>query len=337
MEYELLKFFVTHPGKVFTREQLLSRVWGYEYYGGARTVDVHVRRLRAKLGEEHANLIQTVRSVGYRFGQVRWPGGWPRSRPIPEGCAGGARVGVVGREEADERRPDPATEEQHDRPDHERSRAGSARLRPRRGRYNAVVAHASLTVLSTADDAWVVMRCRPRLRSRPGRPRGGRRPGPSSARACGPERFAVDRVDRGEVGEVGDEDRRLGDVVERRAAVAEHGRDVGEHLAGLGLDAVGAASRSRDPGRPGPRARASRRSAPRASTGRRRAARSGCRRASTGMCYLRSRRAVRVSRAGNVSGRTPSARVSAFHVAAATAAKTASDARARGGASSGAS
>jgi DNA-binding response OmpR family regulator len=73
MEYELLKFFVTHPGKVFTREQLLSRVWGYEYYGGARTVDVHVRRLRAKLGEEHANLIQTVRSVGYRFGQTRWP------------------------------------------------------------------------------------------------------------------------------------------------------------------------------------------------------------------------------------------------------------------------
>ena len=71
MEYELLKFFSTHPAKVFTREQLLSRVWGYEYYGGARTVDVHVRRLRAKLGEEHANLIQTVRSVGYRFGQTR--------------------------------------------------------------------------------------------------------------------------------------------------------------------------------------------------------------------------------------------------------------------------
>jgi DNA-binding response OmpR family regulator len=72
MEYELLKFLATHPGKVFTRETLLSRVWGYEYYGGARTVDVHIRRLRAKLGEEHANLIQTVRSVGYRFGQPRW-------------------------------------------------------------------------------------------------------------------------------------------------------------------------------------------------------------------------------------------------------------------------
>ena len=72
MEYELLKFLSSHPGKVFTREMLLSRVWGYEYYGGARTVDVHIRRLRAKLGEEHANLIHTVRSVGYRFGQSRW-------------------------------------------------------------------------------------------------------------------------------------------------------------------------------------------------------------------------------------------------------------------------
>ncbi len=72
MEYELLRFLATHPGRVFTRETLLSRVWGYEYYGGARTVDVHVRRLRARLGEENAHLIQTVRSVGYRFGQGRW-------------------------------------------------------------------------------------------------------------------------------------------------------------------------------------------------------------------------------------------------------------------------
>jgi DNA-binding response OmpR family regulator len=72
MEYELLKFLASHPGKVFTRETLLSRVWGYDYYGGARTVDVHVRRLRAKLGEEHAPLISTVRSVGYRFGETRW-------------------------------------------------------------------------------------------------------------------------------------------------------------------------------------------------------------------------------------------------------------------------
>ena len=72
MEYELLKFLASRPGKVFTREILLSQVWGYDYYGGARTVDVHVRRLRAKLGEEHANLIHTVRSVGYRFGKSRW-------------------------------------------------------------------------------------------------------------------------------------------------------------------------------------------------------------------------------------------------------------------------
>ena len=72
MEYELLRFLAAHPGKVFTRETLLSRVWGYDYYGGARTVDVHIRRLRAKLGEEHAGLIHTVRSVGYRFGQSRW-------------------------------------------------------------------------------------------------------------------------------------------------------------------------------------------------------------------------------------------------------------------------
>ncbi|MGP8162311.1 MAG: winged-helix domain-containing protein [Acidimicrobiales bacterium] len=72
MEYELLRFLAAHPGKVFTREVLLARVWGYEYFGGARTVDVHIRRLRAKLGEENAHLIETVRSVGYRFGTARW-------------------------------------------------------------------------------------------------------------------------------------------------------------------------------------------------------------------------------------------------------------------------
>lgn len=68
MEYELLRFFVENPVRVWSREQLLSRVWGYEYYGGARTVDVHVRRLRAKLGEERASWIATIRSVGYRWG-----------------------------------------------------------------------------------------------------------------------------------------------------------------------------------------------------------------------------------------------------------------------------
>lgn len=72
MEYELLRYLASSPGKVFTRETLLSQVWGYDYFGGARTVDVHVRRLRAKLGEEHAALIQTVRSVGYSFGESTW-------------------------------------------------------------------------------------------------------------------------------------------------------------------------------------------------------------------------------------------------------------------------
>ncbi len=67
MEYELLKFLVTHPRRVFSREALLNRVWGYDYYGGARTVDVHIRRVRAKLGSEHASRIKTVRSVGYRW------------------------------------------------------------------------------------------------------------------------------------------------------------------------------------------------------------------------------------------------------------------------------
>jgi DNA-binding response OmpR family regulator len=68
MEYELLRFFLSHPGRAWSREQLLERVWGYDYFGGARTVDVHVRRLRAKLGEERASWIATIRSVGYRFG-----------------------------------------------------------------------------------------------------------------------------------------------------------------------------------------------------------------------------------------------------------------------------
>lgn len=72
MEYELLKFLASQPGRVFSRETLLTQVWGYDYYGGARTVDVHIRRLRAKLTEEYAGLIQTVRSVGYRFGESRW-------------------------------------------------------------------------------------------------------------------------------------------------------------------------------------------------------------------------------------------------------------------------
>lgn len=66
-EFELLKYLAQHPGRVFTRAQLLQEVWGYDYYGGTRTVDVHVRRLRAKLGPEFEQQIGTVRNVGYRF------------------------------------------------------------------------------------------------------------------------------------------------------------------------------------------------------------------------------------------------------------------------------
>ena len=66
-EFELLKYLAQHPGRVFSRAQLLQEVWGYDYFGGTRTVDVHVRRLRAKLGPEHESLIGTVRHVGYKF------------------------------------------------------------------------------------------------------------------------------------------------------------------------------------------------------------------------------------------------------------------------------
>jgi DNA-binding response OmpR family regulator len=65
-EFELLRFLALHPGRVYTRPALLREVWGYDFYGGTRTVDVHVRRLRSKLGVEHEHLIETVRGVGYR-------------------------------------------------------------------------------------------------------------------------------------------------------------------------------------------------------------------------------------------------------------------------------
>lgn len=66
-EYELLKFFMTHPTQVFTRDVLLNKVWGYEYFGGARTVDVHVRRLRAKIEIKNQKFIETIRNIGYKF------------------------------------------------------------------------------------------------------------------------------------------------------------------------------------------------------------------------------------------------------------------------------
>ncbi len=71
MEYELVKLLIGHPGRVYKREEILSQVWGYDYFGGMRTVDVHVRRVRAKLGQDHAWLLETVRGVGYRLAQVR--------------------------------------------------------------------------------------------------------------------------------------------------------------------------------------------------------------------------------------------------------------------------
>ena len=64
---ELLKYLAQHPGRVFTRAQLLQEIWGYDYFGGTRTVDVHIRRLRSKLGPEFEAIIGTVRNVGYRF------------------------------------------------------------------------------------------------------------------------------------------------------------------------------------------------------------------------------------------------------------------------------
>ena len=71
-EYELLRFLALNPGKAFTREMLLNQVWGYDYYGGSRTVDVHVRRIRSKI-EQHEPYIETVRNVGYRFVEVNPP------------------------------------------------------------------------------------------------------------------------------------------------------------------------------------------------------------------------------------------------------------------------
>lgn len=99
-EFELLKYLVQHPGRVFTRAQLVQEVWGYDYYGGTRTVDVHVRRLRAKLGPEHEQLVGTVRNVGYRFDPPKDRraedrgapdrSGRGRGEPGPAGSADGA-------------------------------------------------------------------------------------------------------------------------------------------------------------------------------------------------------------------------------------------------------
>ncbi|HEY7143405.1 MAG TPA: response regulator transcription factor [Streptosporangiaceae bacterium] len=101
-EFELLKFLAQSPGRVFTRTQLLQEVWGYDYFGGTRTVDVHVRRLRAKLGAEHEALIGTIRNVGYRFVPVKGEA----DRPGPAGRDGRA-VAWPG--------PGPDRDDEHDR------------------------------------------------------------------------------------------------------------------------------------------------------------------------------------------------------------------------------
>lgn len=82
-EFELLKYLAQHAGRVFTRAQLLQEVWGYDFFGGTRTVDVHVRRLRAKLGAEHEQLIGTVRNVGYKFVRPGRPGAHPTGLSLP--------------------------------------------------------------------------------------------------------------------------------------------------------------------------------------------------------------------------------------------------------------
>ncbi len=176
MEHELLKFFATHPGKVFTRETLLSRVWGYEYYGGARTVDVHVRRLRAKLGDDHAGWIQTVRSVGYRFGQSRWGVGGsagasakPRRRGLAILVEGPPDEGTPERPTHKER--DWAQEHHHQHNDH----------CSRHGPYGNPASARTMNFDGRSEAS--PRQRRPTPRPRPGRPAGGRPRRRSSGRA----------------------------------------------------------------------------------------------------------------------------------------------------------
>jgi DNA-binding response OmpR family regulator len=97
-EFELLKYLAQHAGRVFTRAQLLHEVWGYDFFGGTRTVDVHVRRLRAKLGPEYESLIGTVRNVGYkavRPTRGRLPSGEHDATNVPEPDADGRQDPLV--------------------------------------------------------------------------------------------------------------------------------------------------------------------------------------------------------------------------------------------------
>jgi DNA-binding response OmpR family regulator len=104
-EFELLKFLAQYPGRVFTRAQLLQEVWGYDYFGGTRTVDVHVRRLRAKLGADHEALIGTVRNVGYRFVPVRGDEGGRDQTSRDQSSRDQSSNDERGRDEGDNGRP----------------------------------------------------------------------------------------------------------------------------------------------------------------------------------------------------------------------------------------
>ncbi|GAB3563095.1 response regulator transcription factor [Spelaeicoccus albus] len=104
-EFALLCHLAGHPGRVFTRDQLLREIWGDDYYGGSRTVDVHVRRLRAKLGNEYDDCIATVWGVGYRFSALRQPRhNDPDMRPSNESTdrSPGRRTGRAERDSAQE-------------------------------------------------------------------------------------------------------------------------------------------------------------------------------------------------------------------------------------------
>ena len=95
-EFELLKYLAQHAGRVFTRAQLLQEVWGYDFFGGTRTVDVHVRRLRAKLGAEHEQMIGTVRNVGYKFVRPSRAGLGVPTGALPDDADDGRRRPPVG-------------------------------------------------------------------------------------------------------------------------------------------------------------------------------------------------------------------------------------------------
>ncbi len=104
-EFELLKFLAQHPKRVFTRSQLLQEVWGYDYFGGTRTVDVHVRRLRAKLGTENEALIGTVRNVGYKFVPAKHEGRRAERAGHADGAGGADGAGRTGQESPPTRAP----------------------------------------------------------------------------------------------------------------------------------------------------------------------------------------------------------------------------------------